>query len=696
MITLCLGSGVHCLPVTWVIWKDWNPSMLVPDRFLVSLKNSQLTGLVLILASGSAILAQEPETPAEANADSAAPAKASIPIAPDLYQFPPSTPDALLRAARTTLRFDRVGDSRSFLRRILEMQLGDNELIELRRKAGIDVFLELRQDSRLQPEAEQLLKSINAASKAKTRSAEELSEFVKSLSVPGSVGENAATELLTAGDTAVPVLLASDKSTEAGQIANKLLSTHAASLKQAFLKELPAADATTKTKLLELIGQSGDSNLAIHLLRWQFDSGLDSSVSAAAGDAIRDLRAPESSIESLTQAVEHLLRTAESLISTGHKRFATLDSSSLSTTASESSPSVLLLLEQDIRIIAFQKESNAAQSYLRSLEIGEIEADSSTNYATALMDAKARVKAADEQLETVIQEKRTLLKVLQSSAIRRTDELAGNHLADALTLDPNNARARLLMMVVTASSPEPAPESGAAVPSEVTNDDLLNALEVAIELHCSDAAASFLRAFPKNSTDSAFNSRAPQVLSNALKSPDALVRTLAARIARTSFPGQCSSSSVSRTILAAKNGSLKPEIVIVSPDDSQLRKLQAVFEDAGFTADIAETGPDGFQLAASQLSCELFVLQAESPLWPMATTVANLRADIRTRNTPVVIIGHPRFQDRVTALAEIYEGVWFISEPAGTESLLSKMAQTNIPPAALTAEDRAAIKAVAE
>jgi CheY-like chemotaxis protein len=230
----------------------------------------------------------------------------------------------------------------------------------------------------------------------------------------------------------------------------------------------------------------------------------------------------------------------------------------------------------------------------------------------------------------------------------------------------------------------------------VTNDDLLNALEVALDLQCFDAAASFLRAFPKNSADSAFNSRAPRVLSEALKSPDARVRTLAARIARTRFSGQCSSSTVSRTFLAAKNGSLKSEIVIVSPDDSQLRTLQAVFQDAGFTADIAETGPDGFQLAASQLNCELFVLQAESPIWPMATTVANLRADVRTRNTPVVIIGHPRFQDRVAALAEIYDGVWFISEPAGTESLLSKMAQTNIPPAALTAEDRAAIKALAE
>ena len=671
--------------------------MLVPERFVVSLKKSRLTGLALILSCGSGILAQEAETPTDANSESATSSAAAI--APDLYQFPPSTPEELLRAARTTLRFDRVGDSRAFLRRILELQLGDNELTVLRRKAGIDVFLELRQDSRLQPEAEQLLKSINAASKAKTRSTEELTEFVKNLSVPGSVGENAATELLTAGDTAVPVLLASDASTEAGQIANKLLSTHAASLKQAFLKELPAADAMTKTKLLGLLGQSGDSNLAIHLLRWQFEPGVDLNVSEAARDAIRQLRAPESSIESSTQAVEHLLTSAESLISTGHKRFASPDSPSLATTAAKSSPSVLPLLEQDIRIIAFQKESYAAQSYLRSLEIGEIEADSSTNYATALSDAKARVKATTEQLENGVAEKRSLVKGLQSSAIRRTDELARNHLSDALTLDPNNARARLLMMVVTASSPEPAPESGAEAPPEVTNDDLLNALEVALELQCFDAAASFLRAFPKNSTDSTdstFNSRAPRVLSEALKSPDARVRTLAARIARTSFSGQCSSSTVSRTFLAAKNGSLKSEIVIVSPDDNQLRTLQAVFQDAGFTADIAETGPDGFELAASQLNCELFVLQAESPIWPMATSMANLRADVRTRNTPVVIIGHPRFHDRVAALAEIYDGVWFISEPAGTESLLSKMAQTNIPPAALTAEDRAAIKSLAE
>lgn len=672
--------------------------MLVPERFVASLKKRRLAGLVLLLSCSSEIHAQEAETPSDATLPEATSPAASVAIAPDLYQFPPATPEELLRASRTTLRFDRVGDSRAFLRRILELQLGDSELTELRRKAGIDVFLELRQDSRLQPEAEQLLKSINAASKAKTLSAEELSEFVKNLAVPGSVGEKAAAELLAAGDAAVPVLLKADESTAAGQIANKLLSTHVASLKSALLSELSAADATTKTKLLRLIGQSGDSDLAIHLLRWQFDSAQETAVSTAARNAIRDMKAPETSIDSSTQAVEHLLTTAEALIRTGHQRFALLETPANTNTNAdtESMPSVLTLLEQDIRIIAFEKERNAAQSYLAALETGEIEADASSSYATAVADARARVSAAVEQLENGMAAKQSLRKSLQSAAIRRSDELAKNHLADVLTLDPDNAKARLLTMVLTASASNADADASAETPSEVKGADLLNALEIALELQCSEAATSFLKAFPKDSADSEFNSRAPKILGEALKSRNAGVRTLAARIARTSFSGQCSSSSIARTFLAAENGSLKPEMVIVSPDDSQLRTLQAVFQDAGFSAEIAETGPDGFQQAASQLTCELFVLQAESPIWPMATTLANLRADVRTRNTPVVIIGHPRFQERVAALGEIYDGVWFIAEPAGTESLLSKMAQENIPGPTLTAEDRALIKALAE
>jgi len=96
------------------------------------------------------------------------------------------------------------------------------------------------------------------------------------------------------------------------------------------------------------------------------------------------------------------------------------------------------------------------------------------------------------------------------------------------------------------------------------------------------------------------------------------------------------------------------------------------------------------------MTCELFVLDAESPLWPIATTIANLRADIRTRNTPIVVIGQERFNARVLALGKIHQGVWFIPEPAGSLSLLQKLSQKNLPANVLTSEDRATMKKLAE
>ena len=189
---------------------------------------------------------------------------------------------------------------------------------------------------------------------------------------------------------------------------------------------------------------------------------------------------------------------------------------------------------------------------------------------------------------------------------------------------------------------------------------------------------------------------AGRVLRKSILNPDARVRFLTAHLLRNKLPLEVRHSAVEQSLAAAKNGSLKPEMVVVSADNKQLRNLELVFQDAGYVPGTAETGPEGFELAARQMNCELFVLNAESPRWPIATTLANLRADVRTRNTPVVVIGEQRFRSRVLALAEIHPGVWFIPEPAGTESLLSKLAQVNMPANALTSDDRAVMKSQAQ
>jgi CheY-like chemotaxis protein len=149
-------------------------------------------------------------------------------------------------------------------------------------------------------------------------------------------------------------------------------------------------------------------------------------------------------------------------------------------------------------------------------------------------------------------------------------------------------------------------------------------------------------------------------------------------------------------VLSARKGSVKPEVVIVDNDVRQARDLQTVLKSANYSPETAETAAEGFELAVSQMNCELFILNAESPGWTLPMTLANLRADARTRNTPIVVIGPQRFASRMAALGEIYPGTWFVPEPVGKDSLNIHLEMLNLPGIVLTPADRAVLKKLAE
>lgn len=537
-------------------------------------------------------------------------------IAADLYQFPPASPAELMKAARITQQLDRTGDARAFLRQLLELKLTDDELQALREELGPAPFLDLRKDARLRPESEQLLKIVNAASLSQTRSAQELQDEVKKLATPGSPGARVVTDIVASGEDAIPALLAVDVQTPSGTIANQILVRYARPLRAGLLKQLDGADPAVQVRVLRLLSNTADSQLALRLLRWQFDPAVDSAVSESARVAIEMLSGAESEAATGREAAEILLRKAEAEL----------------------------------------KEAGTRFSFL--------------NEPPLIRDLTGRN--------------------LRAAAVKN----AAGLLADAAIVDPPNQRVKIVALVAQCAALDPSLNAEASVVAGRPAEELIVGLKAALELN-PEAAIEFLRALQSvlpNETDFI---EAGMVLREAIMNPDARVRFLAASIAD-SLHGEVSASAVSQSLISAKHGSLKPEVVIVSPYDNQLRNLQLVFQDAGFTPAIANTGPIGFEMAAAQMNCELFVLNAESPRWPIAATLANLRADVRTRNTPVVVIGDERFRERVLALAEIHQGVWFMPEPAGTNSLLSKLAQINMPPILLTAEDRAAMKKLAE
>ena len=197
-----------------------------------------------------------------------------------LFQFPPETPAQLIEAARIALRLDRPADSRGFLRQLLERDPQAPEMLALRRSYGLYTLLDFRIDPRLQPEAGQLLKHMQSA--LPKLSAGELSERAGRLGTGLSAASDAELELLAAGESALPALLALDPATDAGRAASQMLEVFAADWRHGLLALLPTLDVSSRVRVLGILAGSGQPDLFEPLLRLQFTSTETAETQAAA------------------------------------------------------------------------------------------------------------------------------------------------------------------------------------------------------------------------------------------------------------------------------------------------------------------------------------------------------------------------------------------------------------------------------
>ena len=522
-------------------------------------------------------------------------------IAADLFQFPPATPERQIAAATITQQLDRFDDARAFLRQLIDRQLTDNELRSLRQKLGAATFLNLSIDARMQPEARELLRLINAASQAEAPTAEQLQSLVQDLGQPGAKATDAVSSLLSAGDAAVPALLAADPQTVAGRVATDLLESRARNFRGGLLAQMESSDAATRLRILRLLGSTADARIALRLLRWQFSPGGDPAVSEASRSAIRRLHSSLPDATTAADAADLLSGKASELICQSGERFSRLDESA----------AIRELIGMNPR-------------------------------------AEALAKAA-------------LL------------------LQDALAIDPSNVATRRMAFVAQCAAADTSMGEAATAAADKLPEEILAALDTALELNHPAAAIELLRGLSRVSAGQLDLTVAGRVLRASLNSPDPRVRLLAGRLVNDQLPVEVSQSAVSRTLSSVAGGSSRPEVVIAGADSSESGVLRAVLEDAGYTVAQAPTGVEGFELAVSQMNCELFIVSAETWYWPLTTTVANLRADVRTRHTPIIVIGSSRFEPRVMSLAANYDGVRFITAPVGAETLQTATQQINVP-----------------
>lgn len=334
-------------------------------------------------------------------------------------------------------------------------------------------------------------------------------------------------------------------------------------------------------------------------------------------------------------------------------------------------------------------ESAAARAALRRLthrpEIPET-ADAAVEHLLklaelALLKAGTRTLAADPAVAATGQPGDELPPLQRASLL----------IEHALAIQPAHPKGVLLRQVVAAATAQPGvPANGSGT---AAGNLQLAVLGVALKLGQAPAAVSMLKTLDPDALKAGSLEEAGTVLREALASPDARVRTLAAALAlRSGLENRVSAKAVRRQIATAASRVPRPEAVVVMADAQERLRFKHLLEDQGFQVDAAGTGPDGFLAAADQLQCEYVLLSLQPSRWSPAMTMANLRADLRTRLATVILVGPQAARERAEGLIETYGNGVFLEEPVGPLTFASRLGKLRLPAPVVSAADRQQLK----
>ncbi|MEZ6059876.1 MAG: hypothetical protein R3C19_05900 [Planctomycetaceae bacterium] len=553
--------------------------------------------------------------------------------ADELFFFPPDTPERLVKAAELARGVDRPDLSRGYLRKLLDGSPSADQLMALRESFGTGPFLRMNADSTMQPEAGELLSLINEAARQGIATDAELTTLVEVLGGTKPQIVDASMKLLSAGNRAVPAMLAADSTTDAGRIADALLTKYARQYRFGLLAAIENADEATQVRILNRLATVADPEIALPLLRYQFASE-SGTVRDAAALAVQRLMSQMPAPQSAHEAAELLARETEELLKSAGKRF-----------------------RQPVDIE-------------RDNRLGEM--------------FGADIAAAE--------------RPYGSNLVRLAARLGG----DAIAIQPASseaAAAKLASKAATENWPARWPndvnlhDAADEVPStDESSVTAAQALETALR---TENAAAAIHLLNRGDVQAAVTQIRNDLLRDAIASGDPRIRLIAAAIVQNSGRGFPGTSLYRDVIRSAVHGTAMPEAVAIDsrPDDS--RHSATVLADLGFSSRAATSGARGFDAATGQMNSSLILIHCNVHRWTVSPTVSNLRADARTRLTPIVIYGDQRDASAVSSLVAAHPGVWFVVEPFSQDSLATSLELRDVVGPLLTDDERRAMIAFA-
>lgn len=509
----------------------------------------------------------------------------------------PQTNLELLETAVLMADFGRPQLAKSYLKRILDANLSDDELLELRDEVGSVEIVRMARTEALQPESQQLLDQIAAASGRQSMKPERIDKVLRDLGGSPREREIAISELQGLGLRAMPRLiqhLADPNTVQTRDQIVYLFSRMGREIVPALFAALNTENPLLKSAILGSLGVIGEEEDIKRLWYYAYSEAEQPAVHQAARVAISRI-----------------------LYGTPDK------------TAMLSSFGV----KQDL--------IRASEAYLKQLPNWTVNEDGTVDFWIW-----------DAQSGTVVP-----LAISPKAANLRRAVVTSRQ---ALSFSPEDPHIQALYLTAVLAEegyrvgPEEALPTGAGTPFNLALTSgvpvLEKSYEIAMETGQYRAAETVLRALSLVGERNLLNSSLedPSPLIAALNAPHSGVQFAAAVAILELNPRKPfrQASRVVEILARGLNDDGVGKVLMIDPNVDRGRTLAAATR---MPQDSVRTGKEGFIEASTRSDIKLIMTHINCIDWGLSQTLANFRADARTAALPIVIYG-PTFMEDELAL----------------------------------------------
>ena len=501
----------------------------------------------------------------------------------------PQTADEFFRGAVQAQRLGRPNLARQYLQGFLDAGPTDDDLLALRDAYGPGPFAALAAAPELRPLSADLARRVNDVFRRRGASPDRLDALIDDYLAGGPQAGPARVALVGAGTVAVPQVLARLRTEPDDYRAGRLLDLLAAvgePAVPALHAALDARDVGFRTQVASVLGRIGSRRSVPHLFYPAYapDEPIASrqAAQAALAEALRLSRAP----------------------------------------TAEASPAD----------VARRLSEEAVRSWTDPAPpVDPLEDPAAGTRTWSWDEAAGTVSAADLEPRT--------------ARLLRGSRFAG----EAFGLAPERRDLQALLLAFrlaletrTNGRPVPAPGQGPVFHAALAAGPELvsDALRTALRLDMPGAALPALAILGQTLNPSAaFGTGGP--LEAALESTDPRVR-LAAAVATLEvspdkpFPG---SRRVVEILARSLSESDVPTALVIDQNPQRAATMAGFVREFGYDAVVSPTGQAGFVEASERMQPAFVLVNLNVVRWPLSQTLANLRADARTRGLPVLVYG---------------------------------------------------------